>query len=480
MLRVKQEEFKPARFTADGTVTIRGKGIPYEVISEDNVLNGEAGTPAGSIFTYSYLRKDVTEEERKTRPVLFAFNGGPGSASLWLHWGLLAPKAIRFENPVEPQQNPPYEIVNNEECLLDICDVVLIDPVECGYGVLLDSAAASEFFGNDQDAYSVALVIEDWLNRNGRMNSPKYIMGESYGTMRGSILANALMGGPTFPGKTDVGIAVNGMIFLGTFLIADSTLSPVAESSIEDSVLHLPTLAATRYYHDPVAEVTAEEFIDEAYRFAADEYLRALYLGNRLTEAEKKEVIAKLVYFTGLSESYFLAKGIRITAGTYPKAYCDETGKFVGVYDGRYTMPPLGTLQTPDTVADDGAMGKYTAFYAGVMNGPGKESLGITFQRPYKAINFDVNFKWDRKSVRSPLSSLEEVVRRNPKFRLLVANGMYDLCTPMGAARYAMSQIQSAPGQITIKDYPAGHMTYVGKESLAKLNEDIRAFIMNQ
>jgi len=479
MLKMKSEEFVPSRFRAEGMVTIKGKEIPYEVISEDNVLNGENGAPAGSVFTYSYFRKDVTEEERKIRPVVFAFNGGPGSSSLWLHWGLLAPKAIRFENPTEPQQNPPYELKNNDECLLDICDVVLIDPVECGYGILLDPAAGTEFFGCDQDAASLALVIEDWLIRNDRMNAPKYIMGESYGTMRACLLANALMGGPTFPGKRDVGIAVSGMIFMGTILAVDASLHPAMDASIENCVLHLPTLAATRYYHEPVEGKTAEEFVEEAYRFTADTYLRAIYLGNRLPEREKAEVIAKLAYFTGLDKEYFQANGLKITTQAYPKAYSDKTGKFVGIYDGRYTMPPLGTLQVPDPVADDGAMGKYTAFYTGVMSGPGKESLGITLNRPYKAINFDVNGKWNYQMMRSSLSSLEEVIRRNPKFRLLVANGMYDLCTPMGAARYAMSQIRSTPGQIEIKDYPSGHMTYVGETSLAMLNEDIRTFITN-
>lgn len=479
MLRVKQEEFIPAYFTAEGTVTIKGKEIPYEAISEDNVLNGENGAPTGSVFTYSYFRMDVTEEERKIRPVVFAFNGGPGSSSLWLHWGLLAPKAIRFENSTEPPQNPPYELVNNDECLLDLCDIVLIDPVECGYGVLLDPAAAPEFFGGDQDAASIALVIEQWLIRNDRMNAPKYIMGESYGTVRACLLANALMGGPTFPGKRDVGIAVSGMIFMGTALAVDGSLHPLMESSIENCVLQLPTLAATRYYHDPVSGRTEAEFVEEAYQFAADTYLRALYLGNRLPEEEREAAVEKLAYFTGLDAAYFDVNGLRITTADYPKAYSGQTGKFVGVYDGRYTMPPLGTLKMPDPVADDGAMGKYTAYYAGVMSGPGKESLGITFNRTYKAINFDVNGKWNYQMMRSPLSSLEEVVRRNPKFRLLVANGMYDLCTPMGAARYAMSQIRSAPGQIEIKDYPSGHMAYVGETSLAMLNEDIRTFITN-
>lgn len=155
MLKMQQKPFEPVSFVRKGMVTIEGTEIPYQVISEDNVLTDEEGAPKGSVFTYSYFRTDVTEEEAKVRPVLFAFNGGPGSSAIWLHWGLLSPKKIEFDNPVDPQQNGPYTLVNNDRCLLDVCDIVVIDPVTCGYGVLIDQAAAAEFFGIDQDRKSV-------------------------------------------------------------------------------------------------------------------------------------------------------------------------------------------------------------------------------------------------------------------------------------------------------------------------------------
>lgn len=478
MLKMQQKPFEPACFFAEGKVSTAGKEIPYKVISEDNVLTDEAGTPKGSVFTYSYFRTDVTDKEAEERPVLFAFNGGPGSSALWLHWGLLSPQKIEFENPTDPQQNGPYTLVNNDRCLLDTCDIVVMDPVTCGYGVLIDPAAAPEFFGVDQDAAAMALVIEKWLTKYKRMNSPKYIMGESYGTQRAAVLANALMGGPTFPNRTCTGIAIDGIILMGTFLIADSSLLPMAEGSIENSVLNLPTLAATRYYHQPVEGISQEEFIEESYTFAADTYLRALYLGGRLPEAELDACIEKLSYFTGVPESWFCANGLRLTTQEYPKVYGETAlGKVVGVYDGRYTMDLYHGLQIPDPVADDGAMGKYTAYYAGIMNGTGKELLGIDLDRAYKAINFDTNMKWDYKAMRSPFISLQEALRRNPNLRVLVANGIYDLCTPMGNAHYSFSQMAQEPGQVLIKDYPAGHMAYVGEESYEMLTDDLHEFI---
>lgn len=478
MLKMQQKTFEPACFTTEGTVTIKGQEIPYKTVSEDNVLLSEAGTPAGSVFTYSYFRTDVTEEEAKKRPVVFAFNGGPGSSAIWLHWGLLSPKKIEFENPIDPQQNAPYELANNDKCLLDVCDIVVMDPVTCGYGVLIDPAATPEFFGVDQDAAAMELVIEQWLIKYGRMTSPKYLMAESYGTQRAAVLANALMGGPTFTNKTCKGIALDGIILMGTILIADSSLMPLFEGSMEHSVLNLPTLAATRYYHQPVEGISQEEFIEESYTFAADTYLRALYLGNRLPEAERKACIEKLSYFTGVPESWFRANGLRLTTQEYPKVYGETAlGKVVGIYDGRYTMDLYHGMQIPDPVGDDAAMGKYTAYYSGVANGTGKELLGIDFDRPFKAINFDTNMKWNYKTIRTPFISMQEALRRNPNLRVLVANGMYDLCTPMGNARYSFSQMAQEPGQVTIKDYPSGHMAYVGEESYEMLTDDLHTFI---
>ncbi len=478
MLKMQQKPFEPVSFVRKGMVTIEGTEIPYQVISEDNVLTDEEGAPKGSVFTYSYFRTDVTEEEAKVRPVLFAFNGGPGSSAIWLHWGLLSPKKIEFDNPVDPQQNGPYTLVNNDRCLLDVCDIVVIDPVTCGYGVLIDQAAAPKFFGIDQDAAAMALVIERWLTKHHRMNAPKYLMGESYGTLRASVLANALMGGPTFPNRTCTSIAIDGIILMGTVLTVDSSLNPMAEGSIENSVLNLPTLAATRYYHEPVDGISQEDFIEEAYRFASDTYLRALYLGNRLPKEEQEACIEKLSYFTGVPKSWFSASGIRLTTQEFPKVYGETAlGRVVGVYDGRYTMDLYHGLQIPDPVADDGAMGKYTAYYAGIMNGDGKELLGIDFDRAYKAINFDTNMKWNYNAVRSPFISLQEALRRNPKLRVLVANGIYDLCTPMGNARYSFAQMAQEEGQVIIKDYPSGHMAYVGDESYEILAKDLHEFI---
>lgn len=479
MLKMQESAFEPSVFTGAGTVEIDGKEIPYQVISEDNVLTDETGKPVGSVFTYSYFRKDLTEAEVKERPVLFAFNGGPGSSSIWLHWGLLSPKKIDFENPVDPEQNGPYRLENNDRCLLDVCDIVLIDPVDCGFGQLLDPAAGGQFFGVDQDANSIALVIEKWLLRYGRMNAPKYIMGESYGTLRASLLPNFLMGGPTFPNMACTSIAIDGIILMGCALDVDVAMNPnpMLQKTMEPSVLHLPTIAAVRYYHQPEDGLSLSEFVENAQDFAADTYLRALYMGNRLAKEELADCISKLAYFTGMPENWFRTNGLRLTAAAFPKAYGEVFGKIVGTYDGRYTMPLYHDLKMPDPVADDGAMGKYTAYYSGIMNGIGKDLLGITRERPYKAINFAVNGAWNYQGMRTAMEALQEALRRNPNFKVLVANGMFDLCTTMGEAKYNFSQLHYEEGQVIIKDYPSGHMAYIGDESYAMLAEDLHTFI---
>ena len=205
------------KYLAEGSYLCDGQEIPYQVISEETILGSESGEAEAAVFSFSYFRKDV--ENAQERPVIFVFNGGPGSSSVWLHLGLMAPRRLYLKDDVHPETVPPFQMVDNQECLLDTCDLVMIDPVETGYSRLLKEDAADKYFGLNQDAHSVAVMIRDWLVRYDRFNSPKYLLCESYGTIRSALLMNELTGGCFSQDGRLAAISLNGVFMLGTALI---------------------------------------------------------------------------------------------------------------------------------------------------------------------------------------------------------------------------------------------------------------------
>ena len=275
--------FTPSRFEGKGEITLRGEKISYRSVSEDNVFYDENGKAIASIFSFSYFRDGV--EDLSKRPVIFAFNGGPGTSSVMVHLGFVGPKRIKYKDDVDDMTGlPPYEVIDNPECLLDIADLVLVDPVGTGFGVLLDEAKGSQFYGVEEDAEALLSFIQSWLQRYERWMSPKYVIGESYGCTRAACAA-----GIAARGSADryYDFAFDGIVFIGNSVSTGKFFN--REVPAEPAVLGFPTYAAINWYHNTDHSVELDEWVHEARAFADSEYVLALYRGSSLKGKEREK-----------------------------------------------------------------------------------------------------------------------------------------------------------------------------------------------
>lgn len=472
------EELKLNKFETNKEAKINGQQLTYKTVCGDVPVRGTEGSLLGTMFYYSYLRTDA--EDRETRPVLFAYNGGPGSSAMWLHTGLLGTKRVRLDCPTEPPAVPPYEIEENPYCLLDLCDIVMIDPLGTGYSQVLQPELAKEAYSMEQDARIFADFILKWTEENGRWNSPKYLLGESYGTMRSSILASTLMGGPTQAGAAATGMAIDGIIMMGSGIMVNPNPNLWDEYGVERISLDLPTMAAVSWYFDHEGKPGLRDFVEEAYAFASDVCLPCLYKARRMGREEESNFMAKLAYYTGLSVKILKRYGHRISLGAFAGELLRDRGLEAGMYDGRFTMALAGEkIGMADPVTDDPAMGAYTPAFRAAFAQIAEE-LNIQLERDYRIIDFNVNGMWRYDGLRSPFQYLQAALRRNPQLRVMFCDGLYDLVTTVGQARYAAAHLQSREGQVIVKEYPSGHMPYIGEESGAQLAEDLRAFISKE
>ena len=464
-MSLQNEVFTPSVYESTGTVTISGKEIPFKTTCQDNVLYDEQGQAAGSMFTYSYFRSDI--DDVTNRPVLFLFNGGPGSGSLWLHAGLFGPLRLRFKDPeaVNTPHNPPYYVENNELCLLDICDLVFIDPVGTGWGRLLNKDAAKRFYGMDEDAESFKVLIHIWLNRHKRWCSPKYLLGESYGTNRAGLISDKLTG----RGKELSSAGLNGIVLLGSAIGSTDT---ILQFEAEPALLALPSMAAANWYHNKLPG-TLKEFVDSCYSFCEKDYLLALFAGNTLNETERKRIAEKVSYFSGLSVAEVLKQNLRPDIVLSWKQVLEDRGLEIGRMDGRYTLPFGTRTGTREGVA----LTQFTPAFMAAICGPIKELLNITHEREYYAISGLDGVEWLRKSELPAYECLAASMRRNPELRIMFATGYYDMACQIGQVRYIATHGGYPRERTQINEYPSGHMAYLGEESAKAFAEDVRAFI---
>ncbi|MGI6255040.1 MAG: S10 family serine carboxypeptidase-like protein [Acutalibacter sp.] len=472
-MQIKKHSGK--EFVVERQVQINGAEIRYQSVSQDWILTDSAGNEEVSFFTYSYIRTDTAE---KKRPVLFAFNGGPGASCSQLHLGILGPTRIDFPDPREQRPGKFPELIPNDASPLDVCDIVMIDPPGTGYARLLDEEAAGKYLSVEGDAAAVALLIEAWLLRYDRFHSPVYIMGESYGGIRAPEVVGNLMGGPTYGGLRDVAIPVAGTITIGntgwnvrSALYRDETLP-------EESVVGLPAYAAAHWYHHLSKDGTLNrDFVEEAYQFSAQEYLPALYMGQALSPEKRAHVAERLAYFTGMDPEELLKRNLRVTVKDFEKLCCAKEGKAVGIYDSRYTMPLSADAGLLDPVADDAAMGMYMPAFTALMNSEKREELGIPAGERYDQINFDVNGRFKFDVTRTPLQCLVQAMRRDPNFRVFVGSGYYDLCTLFTDIRAIVNSGKLDAARVTVKNYESGHLIYMGRENALAFGQDLREFI---
>jgi carboxypeptidase C (cathepsin A) len=466
----------PLSFETDHTGTFGGTTLRYKAIVAKTFITDAGGNRIASVVSTSYVRTDVPKGS--VRPVLFVFNGGPGSSSVWLHMGLVGPKRVAFGDDIKPETTPPFKITDNTESPLDVADIVLFDPPGTGYSEIV-AGKETQAYGVEQDAKITADFIQGWVLANGRANAPKFLMGESYGTVRAARLSKLLAGGPYETGSM-TGLTLNGVIMLGQAM--DMTGGNPGDDRAY--LTGLPTLAATAWYHGAVDKkaVTLTKQIADARAFAAGDYLRVLYLGDKASEAEKEAVAQKLAGLTGLSADYIRRHDLRVSLSEFGTEVLASKGLQVGMYDGRYTLPLRASGGDP--VADDPAMGQYVPGFLAALSEYMKKDLGVKIDAPYRAIEFrSINSRWDYGSgpgvrpAKNFATDLAVAMRRNPSLKLMIGAGTYDLVTTMGSADYTVSHAGINPAQVTYKLYESGHMPYMGAESRKAVAADIRTFI---
>ncbi|MFQ5534610.1 MAG: S10 family peptidase [Sphingomonadales bacterium] len=466
---------KPLVFVTRHSGRFNGQTVKYTATAGETYLKDSDGKPTASIFSVAYVRDGVSDPTR--RPVVFIFNGGPGSASLWLHMGAFGPRRVDAPpSNAEDDGAPPFPIVDNRASILDIADLVFIDPVGTGFSHALGEKDGKDFWGITEDARSVSQFIRRWITTNKRWNSPKYLAGESYGTFRAAAVTHELEGG-----LNDV--ALNGIILISTVL--DLTGSDTRPGNEAPYVSFLPTYAATAWYHNKVADrpETVEAFIEEARQFALNDYAVALLKGSRLDGETRAAIIARLARFTGLSETYIDRANLRVSPARFQKELLRDQGKTVGRLDGRFTGIDYDDAgERPDAdpsfYAIDGA-------YTGAVNHYLATELNVEMDRQFEPLSFAVNRGWNwnidgdrgRPSYINVAPYVGTAMRQNKHFRVLVASGYYDFATPFFGAENSMARNGIMPERVTMTYYPAGHMMYVHAPSLKQLNADVRAFI---
>ncbi|MEM9327922.1 MAG: peptidase S10 [Bacteroidota bacterium] len=478
VLSQEKEEKKPVipapvSFSSTGEVSIDGKPLKYRTVSEEIHLKGKDGESTASIWSISYFAQTTTQD----RPVMFIFNGGPGSASVWLHMGFFGPKVVKVPSGADRDDGAaPYTVTSNEQCLLDVTDLVFIDPVGTGYSRVVGKGENKDYWGLMEDARSVADFIRIWITKHNRWASPKYVAGESFGTTRAAAVSEVLEG-------NGQNVALNGIVMISQALdYAGSTSVP---DNITSFLTYLPSMAATSWYHKKAGSgKTLEAFVEEAREFTYETYAPALYRGARLSEDKKDGVADRLAYFTGLDKSYILRSDLRVMIPRYQKKLLEEEGLTIGRLDGRYMGQEADQTANRPTLGD--ASGYQTSgAYTAAMNHYLLNDLNVKMDRPYFTGGQVKGWKWRtvpeggyyEPSYVNTGRSLANSMRRNTEMKVMVASGYYDLITPFFDAEYTFSRNGIPHDRIEFTYYEGGHMMYNHQASFDQLANDIRAFL---
>ena len=478
----KQPVPEPTAFVTEHTGRFNEETVRYTATAGETYLRDDEGEPKAAIFTFAYTRT-IEPDELSARPVTFVWNGGPGSASLWLHMGTFGPRRVAVPSDARHPGPPPYPIVDAPETILDVTDLVFVDPVGTGFSRALGKHEGKEFWGLKEDALSIAELIREWTTRNGRWNSPRFLLGESFGTTRAAAVAKLLE-------SRDFMMSLNGLIFISQALdYVGST--PYVRDNLIAHVTYLPTMSAAAWYHERVAPRpdSLEAFLAESRAFATDELLPALFKGNTLDAKTRAHVRDRLAYFTGLSPEYVERANLRVQGFRFAKELLRDQGLSIGLLDARYTTDEIDDLAA-DPVADAASDAISSAFKAALMQTM-RRDLGVDWDRPYLApADDDLSKSWRWRTVPEGQSwepmpvntarDLAEALRINPELRVLVASGYYDLVTPFYDAEFTLNRHDIPAGRIVYRYYGGGHMMYVNEPSRTTLLEDVREFIRAQ
>jgi carboxypeptidase C (cathepsin A) len=464
----KKEDKKIDPVTKDGSVTIGGKKIDYQVTTAKLQLEKDDGSPRASVFHVSYLKKNAGDLSK--RPVLFAFNGGPGSSAVWLHIGTLGPKRVALPGDGTTAPVPPAKLVPNEFSILDVADLVFVDPVTTGYSRVEKDGKPEEFHGVEGDVESLSDFIRRWVTENNRWNSPKYLLGESYGGIRVSGLAAQL--------QSRFGMSLNGVVLLSS-LLDFRTLSPSQGNDLAFQV-YLPVYTSVAHFHGKL-KGDRDALVERARTFAAGEYAGALYAGNSLEPADKQAIAEKLSALTSLPVPMILECGLRVDPTRFRGELLRKEGKVLGRFDARVAWPSTD-LSSPLPEYDPSfslALGAYSTAMLSYLG----TDLGWKEDSPYEILTGKVQ-PWKMGSGNGYVNMagrLATAMRDNPHLRILVMGGHADLATPPDGIAYSLSHMMELPAEarknIVFTQYEAGHMFYLNPPDLAKGRKDLVDFI---
>ena len=460
------------------TVTIGGQTIHYKATTGRIILKAEdekeGEKPKAAIFFVAYTVEPPDEEAQEkfenTRPITFAFNGGPGSSSVWLHLGILGPRRVVLEQNGRPLP-PPFRLVENEFSLLDKTDLVFIDPVTTGFSRAVPGEKDKQFHGFKADIESVGEFIRLFISRYHRWGSPRYLIGESYGTTRAAGLAGYL--------QERHGLYLNG-IMLVSVVLNFMTLEFDPGNDLP-YILFLPTYVATAWYHKRVAADSLKDLLAEVESFAMGEYATALMQGDALPIERKREVAEKLGQYTGLSTSYIEATNLRINIHRFVKELLRDQRRTVGRLDSRYLG--IDRDAAGENHEYDPSYAIIQGAYAGTFNDYIRRELKFDSDLPYEIISERVHpwsFEQHQNSYVNVGEALRKAMSMNPHLRVFVACGYYDLATPYLATRYTFNHLEldeSLRDNVHTEHYEAGHMMYIHNPSLAQLKQDLDGFI---
>ena len=470
--------------TTEHSVTIDGKAIAYTVTTGTIVLREEAEKkgeqegqhdghqPRATVFFTAYTRKDAGEVAR--RPLTFSFNGGPGSSSVWLHLGVLGPRRVVMDE-VGNLPQPPYALADNAHSLLDATDLVFIDPMSTGFTRPVTGEKAKEWHAFKKDIESVGDFIRLYTTRYRRWLSPKFLIGESYGTTRAAGLSGYL--------QDRHGMYLNGLMLVSSVL--DFATLDFGPTNDLPYLLYLPSYCATAWYHKRLAPELLKDLratLTEVETFTLDEYAPALLRGAALPLAQRRKVAEKVARYTGLSVDWIERANLRIEHMRFSKELLRDQRRTVGRLDSRFTG--IDRDAVGESIGHDPSMVNIMGPYTAAFNDYVRGELGFESDLPYEILNFKANENWRFAEHENRFVEVAETLRKamtiNPHLRVFVANGYYDLATPYFATEYTFHHLEldeSLRGNVAMGYYEGGHMMYIHEPSLARLKQDLAQFV---
>lgn len=470
----KKEEEKAAKDDVDQTVikersvTIAGKVINYTVTAAKLQLKNAKGDTRADIFHISYIRTGV--DNPKDRPVVFAFNGGPGSSSVWLHLGALGPRLVPTSPDGTQPLAPPHRTIENPHSILDVADLVFIDPVSTGYSRAEGDAKPAEFHGLNEDIDSVGDFIRRWVSENGRWGSPKFLLGESYGGIRAAGLAEHL--------QDRYGMTLNGVVLLSSVLDFRTLSSSDGDDLL--NIIYLPAFTAVAHHHGKLTG-DLDKLLKEARDYASGEYSRVLLQGNDLDEATRQQTAAQLSKLTGISTLVWLETDLRLDPTRFRKELLRAEGKVLGRFDGRVAWADAN--KASDYASYDPSYAVAFGAFSTAMLDYLTSDLEWKEDSPYEILTGRVHpWKWGQENSIVNLSGrLSSAMIENPNLKVLVLCGHTDLATPPTGIEHSFRHMLNLPAPqraaVHFDYYAGGHMFYLNDPDLAKLRTDLVRFL---